>query len=70
MQVVMVRELNMYIFPPNIYSNYASHIFLMETLEISHFYIIIKSMAGMEFDVLWRGTWKWTPTLLFMIETL
>lgn len=56
MQVPVVRELNMYTFPPNIYSNYASHIFLMVTLEISYFYITVKSMAGMEFDVPRRGT--------------
>ena len=43
-------------------------------MEASHFYIIIKSKVGVDFDlphdVPRMGTSKFTPTLFFIIETL
>ena len=45
------RDLYSHLFPPKINSNYAIHILLREIMEILHFYIIIKSDVGVDFDV-------------------
>ena len=56
-------------FSSQFFSNYAIYIFSREMMDISHFYIMIKSKVGVDFDVAQRGTSKSTPTLFFIIET-
>jgi hypothetical protein len=51
MQVQLVGFQPAIFFPPKVYSNYAIQIFLKEMMEISHFYIVIKSKIGVDFDV-------------------
>ena len=45
------RDTNLHVFLPKNYFNYASYIFLREMMDVSHFYIMIKSKVGVDFDV-------------------